>query len=347
MGYSLTVDKPLTIGRRNYDERALASNEVRIQTLYSGISAGTELTAFRGSNPYLHKHWDAASRLFTKSEVSWTYPMDAIGYEEVGRVVEVGSDVRQVQLGAVIWGVWGHRSTHIATQEWAVQRLLAPGLEPVCGIFSQIGAIALNAVLDANAHIGETVAVFGQGALGLMVTQLLKSSGVEVVAIDRIASRLDQAIRHGATHVIDSSKNDAATVMKELTQGRGADVVIEMTGAYPALQDAIRCAAYNSRVVVSGFFQGDAVGVMLGEEFHHNRIALVCSQISGLNPSLDHRWDRLRLDQTVMRLQQKGLVNFKQLISHTFSAEKAQEAFDLLHHTPADALQVVLEFAHE
>lgn len=97
-------------------------------------------------------------------------------------------------------------------------------------------------------------------------------------------------------------------------------------------------------MVVSGFFQGDGKELFLGEEFHHNRIDLVCSQISGVNPKLDHRWNRSRLDQTIMKLQLQKKVDFVQLISHTFPAKQAQEAFALLDEKPAEVLQVVLDF---
>ena len=59
----------------------------------------------------------------------------------------------------------------------------------------------------------------------------------------------------------------------ELTDGRGADVAIEISGSYPALHEAIRSVAVDGRVVASGFYQGDGVGLRLGDEFHHNRVA--------------------------------------------------------------------------
>jgi 2-desacetyl-2-hydroxyethyl bacteriochlorophyllide A dehydrogenase len=343
-GYSVMLESPKKVGLKNYDEKELAPDEVRIKTLYSGISAGTELTAYRGSNPYLNKRWDTEKRVFHTDESSWAYPMPAFGYEEVGEIIELGSAVKELNKGDIIFGAWGHKSSHVAKAEWAKVRLLPKGLEPQCGIFAQIGSIALNAILDADIHVGETVAIFGQGVPGLMITQLAKANGAEVIAVDRLDSRLEHAKQCGADHVINGSNVDAAQTIKVLTDGRGADVSIEITGFYTALHEAIRATAYNSRVVVSGFFQGDGKGLFLGEEFHHNRIDLVCSQISGVNPKLDHRWNRLRLDHTIMKLQAQGKVDFKRLISHTFPAQQAQEAFALLDEKPAEALQVVLEF---
>lgn len=343
--YHLTVDAPGVIGRSYAEPVALDPTEVRIATLYSGISAGTEMTAFHGTSPFLNRRWDPAARLFVEDEAaSWTYPMPAMGYEEVGRVVEVGQEVTTVREGQVVWGTWRHRSEHVAEAEWAAARILPDGVEPVLGIFSQIGAIALNAILDAGIRLGETVAVFGQGVPGLMVTQLARLNGATVIAVDRLASRLDHARALGATHVLNAAEGDVAARIKALTDGRGADVSIEISGAYGGLHEAIRATAYNSRVVVCGFFQGGGGALRLGEEFHHNRVDLVCSQISGVSPSLDHRWNRARLDRTVMGLIAKGRVDFSRLISHTLPASQAQAAFDMLHDRPAECLQVVLDF---
>jgi 2-desacetyl-2-hydroxyethyl bacteriochlorophyllide A dehydrogenase len=343
-GYTLTVEEPGRIGHRAEPMAALAARQVRLKTLFSGISAGTEMTAFLGSNPYLTKRWNGETRLFETSSASWSYPMPAIGYEEVGEVVEVGPGVTKVATGQIIWGAWGHKSHHVESEDWCADRILPAGADPEIGIFSQIGGIALNAVIDANIHLGETVAIFGQGALGLMVTQMAKANGARVIAVDRMARRLDEAKKNGADHVVNGGETDAALAIKALTGGRGADVTIEISGSSRALNDAIRSTAYNSRVIACGFYQGEGAGLYLGEEFHHNRIQVICSQIGGLNPSLDHRWDRLRLDQTAIALNASGKVNFRNLISHRFKATEAQAAFDLLKNAPQDALQIVLDF---
>jgi threonine dehydrogenase-like Zn-dependent dehydrogenase len=342
--YQLTIEIPGRIGLATHEPQPLGPREVRIATLYSGISAGTEMTAFLGSSPFLNRSWDAKRRLFVEGQQSWTFPMPSMGYEEVGRIVEVGREVTKLQPGQVIWGTWRHRSEHVADEDWAAARVLAEGVDPKLGIFSQIGAIALNAVIDANIHLGEYVAVFGQGVPGLMVTQLARLNGATVIAVDRLAARLEKARELGAAHVIDSSSGDAAAQIKEITGGRGADVSIEISGAWPALHEAIRSTAYNSRVIACGFFQGEGQGLRLGEEFHHNRIAIVCSQISGVNPALDHRWDRSRLDRTVMGLVSEGRVDFGRLISHVIPALRAQEAFEMLRDRPGECLQVVLDF---
>jgi len=105
MGKVLVFTQPRTVGFESYEDRPLKPREVRLRTLYSGISAGTELTAYRGSNPYLHKQWDPSRKLFIPAQQpSLTYPVSGWGYEEVGEVVELGSEVQAVSIGDVIFG---------------------------------------------------------------------------------------------------------------------------------------------------------------------------------------------------------------------------------------------------
>ena len=344
MGRVVTFEGPRKVGVREYEERSLQPDEVRLRTLYSGISAGTELTAYRGSNPYLAKRWDEDRRLFLEGGTSLQHPIEGWGYEEVGEVVEVGSGVTAVRLGDVVWGTWGHKSTTVVREDWAAQRRLRPDVDPMLGIFSRIGAIALNAVLDADLHVGEYVAVFGQGVPGLISGQLARLNGGTVIAVDGIAKRLELAKSLGAAHVVDFTKVSPAEEIKELTENRGADVCIEISGSYRALHEAIRSTAYNSKVVSSGFYQGEGQGLFLGEEFHHNRVNVVSSQIFGVSLALDHRWTVGRLERTVMGLAAEQKIGLKQLVTHVFALEEADEAFRLLDEDPSEAVQVVLEF---
>ena len=323
MGKEVVFTQPRTIAIEEVADRELTGSELRVKTLYSGISAGTELTAYRGSNPYIHKRWDEPTRMFIEGETtSQSYPIRAWGYEEVGEVIELGPETTGVKVGDLIYGTWGHRTHHIVKNETARNRIMPEGLDPIAGIFSQIGAIALNGVLDAAIRIGETVAVFGLGVPGQIVAQLAKKSGARVIGVDLHARRREKALECGIDHAIDA--RGAAETIKSMTDGRGADVCIEVTGFAPALHEAIRSAAYSAKVVAMGFFQGEAAGLYLGEEFHHNRINVVCSQISGVAPDLSYRWTTLRLAQTAIRLQAEGVIDLRPIISHTFPFDRGR-----------------------
>ncbi len=323
--------------------RPPGDGEVRVATHYSGISAGTELTTYRGSNPYLAKQWDASTRQFAEGAPRWSYPLQDWGYEQVGEVVAVGRGVERVRPGDLVWGVWGHRSAAVVVESAVAGRVLAHGVEPRLGVFARIGAVALNAVLDADVHVGEVVAVFGQGVAGLIATQLATLNGSTVVAVDAIPRRLELASSLGAVHALAADARPAEAI-KELTEGRGADVSIELSGHYAALHEAIRATAYASRVVVAGFLQGGGDALRLGEEFHHNRIELVSSQISNVAPRLAHRWSVSRLERTVVGLAAEGRLQLEPLVSHVLPAERAADAFRLLDERPEEAVQVVLDF---
>ncbi len=321
--------------------------DVRLRTLFSGISAGTELTTYLGSNPYLHRRWDSDHRLFVDGSASLGYPVIGAGYEEVGEVVEVGPQAEAVAVGDVVWGIWGHRSDGVLPAATAAHQVLPPDADPIVGVFARVGAVALNAVIEADIHVGETVAIFGQGVIGLLATRLATLNGARVVAVDMQPSRLALGQQFGATHTIQVGAGPAAEVVRQLTAGRGADVCIELSGAHAALQEAIRTCCYSGRVVAAGFYQGDGAALRLGEEFHHNRIELISSQISGPPPRYAHRWTRERLHRDFMRLVVEGTVDPRPLVSHIMPASTVAQTFATIADGAPDVRQVVLDFRQE
>jgi 2-desacetyl-2-hydroxyethyl bacteriochlorophyllide A dehydrogenase len=345
MGQVLVFEGPRRIAFTDEEIAAPGAGEVLVRTLYSGISAGTELTAYRGTNPYLIKTWDADRRLFTAAPADRpSYPLVGWGYEEVGEVAELGANVSDLRVGQRVYGIWGHREARVLAADYARARVLPPHVTPVHGIFARIGEIALNAMLDGEPHLGETVAVFGLGVIGQVVAQLARLSGARVVAVDLVAERLELARRLQVDTVIDGSGGQVAEQIRALTEGRGADVCFEVTGSHRGLHEAIRACAYSSRVVAVGFYQGEAAGLALGEEYHHNRISLVCSQISGVNPALQHRWDRPRLTRAFMDLVAGGRIALDPLVTHVVPFREAASAFELLDTKPEKVMQAVLSF---
>jgi 2-desacetyl-2-hydroxyethyl bacteriochlorophyllide A dehydrogenase len=322
----------------------LTDGEVRVRTLFSGISAGTELTAYRGTNPYVVSAWDPDAALFVPREnTGLGYPLEGWGYSEVGEVVEVAADVGAAFVGQRVWGIWGHRSETVLPAATAVRQRLAPDVHPEVGTFARVASVALNAVLAAQCGIGSTVAVLGQGVIGLLATAFAVRGGAHVVAVDGVAGRREQALRYGAEAVFAPGPEVAAQV-RERTANRGADVVIELSGSYAALHEATRIVGPEGLVVAAGFYQGSAGDLRLGEEFHHNRVAIVPSQIGAVPTHLASRWTRERLTQAVMAELTEHRPEVLDLVSHRYAAADVASAFELLDRKPADALQVLLEF---
>jgi 2-desacetyl-2-hydroxyethyl bacteriochlorophyllide A dehydrogenase len=325
------------------DAAALEPGTVRVATWYSGISAGTELTAYRGTNPYLNATWDTARRLFVPGQPSFAYPVRGWGYSEVGQVVEVSEDVRTLVVGDVVHGIWGHRSDAVlpaAALDW---RRMPADVDPILGTFARVASIALNSVLAADVRLGENVAIFGQGVIGLLATRFATLSGGRVLAVDAVPSRLAKAADFGAVHTIDALRESGAgAYIREVTQG-GADSAIELSGADQALQEAVRSVVVGGLVAASGFYQGGASNLRLGEEFHHNRVRIVASQISGMPVGLG-KWDQPRLVRTVMELIFTGAVDAGALVSDVVDASHVAEVFNRLDAGDPAILQAVLRF---
>jgi threonine dehydrogenase-like Zn-dependent dehydrogenase len=180
---------------------------------------------------------------------------------------------------------------------------------------------------------------------GQILSQLAKRSGAYVIGVDLINMRLEKARELGAIDVaINADEGSVAEKIKDLTEFRGADVCIEASGSSAALHEAIRSAAYSAKVVTLGFFQGSASMLYLGEEFHHNRVNIVCSQIFGVDPELTYRWDQDRLVQAGMRLQAEGSLDLKPIVTHIYPFEQADEAFRMCDQEADKIIQVVLDF---
>jgi 2-desacetyl-2-hydroxyethyl bacteriochlorophyllide A dehydrogenase len=324
---------------------ALLPGQVRVRTLYSGISAGTELTAYRGTNPYLTRTWNPEIRLFDDG-ISETpaYPLDGWGYSEVGEIAELAPDVTGLSVGDVVWGIWGHRSEAVLDASALAGHQLPDGVDPLAAAFVRVGAIALNGVLAADLGVGSTVAIFGQGVIGLLATRFAVLNGATVIAVDGIPARRERALEWGASHAVEPGDGVARRI-RDLTGGLGTDTAIELSGSYAALRDAISTVGADGTVVASGFYQGDANALRLGDEFHHNRVQLLASQIGSVPNRLRARWDVQRLQRTVLQSLANGSVDAASLVTHRYRLDDAAEAYRMLDADPSSALQVVLDFS--
>lgn len=345
MPQTVQFTAPLKVELVDEAADSLTPGTVRVNTWYSGISAGTELTAYRGSNPYLSKSWDADRRIFTEGSPTFSYPVTGWGYSEVGQILETAADVTDLSPGDVVYGIWGHRSEAVLRAEALAGKIIPPGIDPLHGVFGRVGSIALNATLAADLHVGEYAAVFGQGVIGLLANRIATLNGASVIAVDSLEYRLQLAETMGASHAIAADvPGGAGEAIRSLTQSRGADVAIELSGNYRALHEAVRSVGVDGKVVASSFYQGGGDALRLGEEFHHNRVQLISSQIGGTPPALGTRWNPSRLSSTFMDLVATGKVDVAPLITDVTPASNVDSAFRLLDEGHPRTLQVVLSF---
>lgn len=319
-------------------------NQVRIKTLFSGISHGTEMNEYRGDSPFYRKgNFDRKMRLFTQAiSKRREYPIQT-GYENVGKVVEVGKDVIGLKVGDVVFTYRSHQ-TGLMVGEKEVYKL-PEELSPEVGVFAALTGVAYNAILDARIVLGETLAIFGMGVVGLILVQLAKMSGArKVIAVDPIEKRLGYAKKVGADIILNPAKTeDLALEVRRITENRGADVVIECSGSPKALHEAIRTACFQGIVVVVSYYGAkESRELFLGEEFHHNRIRIISSQAAGINPNLSPRWTTERKTRAAFDLLPS--LKLKEMITHIFSFKDAPKAYGLVDKHPERVIQVILRY---
>ncbi|MGE5593934.1 MAG: zinc-dependent alcohol dehydrogenase [Betaproteobacteria bacterium] len=112
--------------------------------------------------------------------------------------------------------------------------------------------IAYHAVQRAQPRVGDVVLVLGAGPIGLLVLQLAKLQGAKVIVADQFKNRLDLASRFGADHVIDFARTPTPDATKALTDGTGADIVIDATGSPHGFQAALDSVAPGGRIAIVG-----------------------------------------------------------------------------------------------
>ena len=333
---------------QEFEDSLLKLDEIRIRSRLSAVKHGTTLTMYRGVSPFTEKTFDSKLGLFVKREdragEGWAvFPMH-IGNITVGVVTEIGSNVTRFKAGDKAFGYLPVRETHTVTED-RVQ--LAPeelsNEEMVC---LDPAVVALMAVREGNVKIGEKVAVFGLGAIGLMAFQMCKLCGSSLVlGIEPFEKRRQLAGNYGADILIDPGECDVGLEMKKATDGDGVDITIETSGSYQALHQAIRGTRYGGTIVPVSWYHGEAKGLNLGEEWHFNRQVLVSGARVESEPYRDHpRWDRKRIYDTVMKLFAQKRLSVEGMLDPVVKFDGVIEAYRMIDEEPWRTIKLAVRY---
>ncbi|MER7894054.1 zinc-binding alcohol dehydrogenase [Micromonospora sp. NPDC094482] len=355
----VVVDGPGRVALVEQDAAPVRPGTFRVQTLFSGVSAGTELSYVKGTNPYLNVTWDADLGLFRPGAASTPYPVTRLGYMQVGRVVE--SATPAVAEGTVGAMTYGHRTGWVADPVAERFVPLPDDLDPLLGVYvAHMGPICANGLLHAAADLhgtdvrslgdgvrGRRVAVVGSGVVALLTALFARRHGAaSVVVLDPTPQRRQVAEALGL-ETLDPDADDPAVVLKtrwaHLAGDRGADVVFQCRGQAWALRLALRLLRPQGTVIDLAFYQAGADEVRFGEEFHHNGLSLRCAQIGRVPRGLAPTWDRERLSaETIDLLRAYGDVIRKHLVSAVVPFAEAPALLTDLAERRRQELQVVL-----
>jgi threonine dehydrogenase-like Zn-dependent dehydrogenase len=300
------------------EEAAPDDGQFRVETLYSGLSAGTELTYFKGTNPFLHAAWDAELGAFRHDRPATGFPVRAPGYMAVGRVVEARTAA--VEVGDLVAVAYGHKTAHTVDPVRDRFYSLPAGMDPLLGIYvAHMGPICANGLLHAAADLagpgalrlddgvrGRHVLVTGAGVVGLLVGLFARQLGAaEVLVADATPARLRAAEGLGLDTVDDADQTAWRAVKGRWRHDAtdcGADVVFQCRGRTAALAGALRSLRPQGTVIDLAFYQAGAPDLPLGEEFHHNGLGIRCAQIARVPRGLAHVWNRRRLAAATVEL---------------------------------------------
>ncbi|MFA6687270.1 MAG: zinc-binding dehydrogenase [Desulfuromonas sp.] len=331
---------PYTLEFREQELPEPGPDEILVRTLCSGISAGTEMLAYRGQLP-TGQPLDANIELMHTQ--STAYPFQ-YGYANVGCVEAVGDNVATCLLGKKVFTLQPHATHCIVKLESVVE--LPEDMHPEAGIFLANMETAVNLVLDAHPLLGEHVVTLGQGVVGLLVSAILSRFPLAAsYAVEQIPLRRHTALELGATKAIDPACVHAMASMHATlhqTPGHGADLVLELTGAPAELNHALELCAYSGRIIVGSWYGNKPASLDLGGRFHRERIEVVSSQVSSISPELSGRWNHARRFATALNLIAQ--IKPEQLITHRIDYPCAHDAYRLLDQAPEKALQVVLNY---
>ena len=328
---------------REYEDAPLEKGYIRAKVSYAAAKHGTEFTHFRGQDPFLENVFDEEYQLFLASQEAADKPyFMRPGNMWVGTVTETGEGVEGIEIGTRIAGYGPFKSTHTLKPEEA---LLMPERmtwkEAVCYDPAQF---AMGGVRDGDVRLGDNVVVSGLGAIGLIAAQMAKLAGARMVIVcDPIEKRRQVALENGADYALDSANADVGLEIKKLTDKRGADVIIETSGNYNALQQAIRGVAYNGNVAVVGWYKECHGGLNLGREAHFNQpnilISRACSEPNREYP----RWSFDRICKECWEMLAKGLIKCENIVDPVVSMEEAADAYMAIEQDPVSSVKLGVE----
>lgn len=318
-------------GRVSVREEALeapGSGEILIETIMSAISPGTEMLFYNGQL----EEGAAVDATMEGYRRELSYPL-RYGYSSVGRIAKAGNGVDPTLVGRLAFAFMPHASASCVPVDLAIP--VPDGITPEEAAFLASAETAVNLVLDCRPLLGERASVFGLGVIGLFTAGLLARFPLASLSgWDLHALRRDAAAAWGVN----------AADPREKQPGAGTeDFAVEASGSSAGFRLALSSCGFSGRLIVGSWYGRTARGQAFeafDTLFHRNRVRIVPSQVSTIDPSLTGRWSRARRHASAweaIRSLRPG-----RLITHRFPFARAADAYRLIAGSPGKTIQVML-----
>ena len=279
------------------------------------------------------------SELFRRYILEEAVSPDIMGYSDVGKVVALGPDVDRYALGQrvmvnaphaqyVIANVGGHRKRAFP---------LADDLSDEAAVFLPLATSSVMWMRSSPIQPGEIAVILGQGIVGCLCAQILREKNPgRVIVVDAQALRCKIAGKLGADEVINVSELDSVAEVKRLTDGKGADLVIECVGGQVGIQSfeqAQKMLSPSGTIHLISKYQGSPLPLD-GDNFMNKML------IAGMRTDLSR--ESCMADAAGMLAN--GRINVTDLVTHRLPWAQTPDAYHMLYEKPGEALGVILEW---
>lgn len=249
-----------------------SAGQVRVRTLHSGISRGTETLVYRGEVPA--SEFERMRAPFQAGDFPGPVKY---GYCNVGTVEAGPSEL----VGRAVFCLYPHQTRYVVPAD--AVHVLPDGVPPARAVLAAQLETAINALWDAAPRLGDRISVVGAGTVGLLVAWLAGSMpGCEVQVVDTQAARREIADHLGVSFALPEAARDEA------------DLVIHASGRAEGLATALRLAAFEATVLELSWYGQREVNVALGGAFHSRRLQLKSSQVGQVAAAQRSRWSHRR-----------------------------------------------------
>lgn len=287
----------------------LKSHELAVRTLFSAVSAGTEMLVYRGEMPDdIPTDATLGGADGEQARQPFSYPQ-AYGYANVGVVERSGELVNASHPpGSLVFSFREHVSWFI--EDARNVQIVPSNVAPQDATFLPNVETAISLAMDAAPLPGESVAVIGQGIVGLLLVSVLRMSfpKCRVIAVDTNSGRLETAAACAdadATIQVPASSREEQNGQASFSRALRAaiphpdaprvDVSVDVTGRGEGLDRAIEATRDGGRIVLGSWYGAKTVVLSnLGGRFHRSHIQLIASQVSHIPAALASRWDKSR-----------------------------------------------------
>ena len=310
----------------------LGPDELLVESLYSVVSAGTELACLSGG-----EEWFSFPRV--------------PGYATVGRIVVADGSVTGLREGEVVLHYGGHQAYNRRKQG----DFLLPvpgGIDGKVAAMTRLATVAFTSIRVSEIEAGDFVAVAGLGPVGNLAAQLAQIQGGRVIGVDVSAGRIDLARKCGIEQTVDASREDAAERIREMTGGEGVETVIDATGDARAIAGEMDWVAQRGELILLGSprgeVQGDLTELLRGVHLWPRG----CVTLKGAHewrfpvlhdPNAKHSLERN--SRIAWWLQQTGKLHMHKLITHVVSPDDAPAVYEALRTRKDEYVGVVFDWS--